>query len=69
LVVGISRDESEVVHPVGVSEVLGLLFGELVERPEEAQVDRALATAPKEPLEGGSVAGLNSPKRDLVSTG
>jgi hypothetical protein len=45
------------------------LFGELVERPEKAQVDRPLATASEESLQGGSVGGLNDPKRDIVSDG
>jgi hypothetical protein len=69
LVVGLYRDESEVVHPVGVSEVLGLLLGELVEGPEEAQIDRPLATPSEEPLQGGSVARLDKPKRDVVCAG
>jgi hypothetical protein len=45
------------------------LLGELVEGPEEAQIDRALATPLKEPLQGGSVVGLHKPKRDIVSAG
>ena len=69
LIVGIYRDESEVVCSVDVSEVLGILFGELIEGPEEAQIGRALATASEEPLQGGSAAGLNNPKRDIVPAG
>jgi hypothetical protein len=49
-IVGVYGDESEVICTVGVGEVLGLFFGELRKGPEEAQVDRPLATTSEEPL-------------------
>jgi hypothetical protein len=58
-----------VVHSVGVGEILCLFFGELVERPEEAQIDCPLAAPSEEPRQGGSVVGLNKSKRDVVSAG
>src|SRR3954447_18520496 len=51
LIVGIQRDESEVVDTVDLSKVLGLLIGKLIQRTEEAQIDRPLAAASKEPLQ------------------
>src|SRR5829696_441741 len=68
-IVRIQCYESEVIYAVDVGEKPGLLFGKLLQRAEEAQIDGLLAKASVEALKGGNVVGLNKAKRDIDPAG
>ncbi len=69
LLVGIQRDQREVVGAIDVSEILGLLVAQLLHGTEEAQVDRLLAATTVEPLQRRSVLGLDEPNGDVFPVG
>jgi hypothetical protein len=57
----VQRDERELVLAIHVSEILCLLFGGLLYRTEEAQVDSGIAKPLMEALQRRYVVGLDNP--------